>query len=101
MTIRYHFDWNPIKNQQNQRKHNFSFRQAATVFRDPSQLSIYDEDHSENEERWITIGLDSTGVLRVVVHTFEMLDEALCEIRLISARKATSEEAQIYYQGRQ
>jgi len=53
MTIRYHFDWNPIKNQ---RKHNLSFRQAATVFRDPSQLSIYDEDHSENEERWITIG---------------------------------------------
>jgi uncharacterized DUF497 family protein len=55
---------------------------------------------SENEERWITIGLDSTGVLRVVVHTFEMLDHSTCEIRLISARKATSEEAQVYYQRR-
>ena len=100
MSIRYHFDWNPAKDQQNRRKHKLSFRQAATVFRDPSQLSIYDEEHSENEERWITIGLDSTGVLRVVVHTFEMLDFASCEIRLISARKATSEEAQAYYQRR-
>lgn len=98
--MRYRFDWNPAKDQQNQRKHNISFRQAATVFRDPFQLSIYDENHSDNEDRWITIGLDSMGVLRVLVHTFEMLDESLCEIRLISARKATTEEAQVYYQRR-
>ncbi|MEC4984244.1 MAG: BrnT family toxin [Oscillatoria sp. PMC 1068.18] len=100
MSIKYHFDWNPVKDQQNRRKHNLSFQQAATVFRDPFQLSIYDEHHSEDEERWITIGLDNREVLRVVVHTFEMFDESFCEIRIVSARKATTEEAQVYYQRR-
>ena len=42
------------------------------------------------------MGLDSTGILRVVVHTFEHVDEGLCEIRIISARKATKREAEQY-----
>ncbi|MFQ6016406.1 MAG: BrnT family toxin [Anaerolineae bacterium] len=53
-------------------------------------------EYSEVEDRWITIGVDSTGVLRVVVHTFEQIGESLCEIRIISARKATRREARQY-----
>lgn len=94
--MRYNFDWNPVKENQNIRKHKVSFRRAATVFRDPNQLSIYDEEHSQEEDRWITIGLDSVGILRVVIHTFEHVDEDLCEIRIISARKATSREIAQY-----
>ena len=94
--MRYEFHWHPAKEQANVRKHHVSFRQAATVFSDPNQLSIYDEEHSEYEDRWITLGLDSSGVLRVVIHTFEQVEEELCRIRIISARKATSAEGKQY-----
>ncbi len=62
----------------------------------PNQISIFDEGHSENEDRWITIGIDSGGILRVVIHTFEQVDEDSCGIRIISARKATSAEMYQY-----
>lgn len=75
--MRYEFDWDPNKEHANIRKHGLSFRQAASVFRDPNQLSMFDEGHSEKEDRWITLGIDSTGILRVVVHTFEQVDENL------------------------
>ena len=96
--MRYKFDWDPAKEETNVRKHKVSFRRAATVFRDPNQLSIYDEKHCEFEDRWVIIGIDSGGVLRVVVHTFEQI-ESLCEIRIISARRATSREARQYREG--
>ncbi len=97
--MRYNFDWDPVKENQNVRKHKVAFRRAATVFRDPNQLSIYDEEHSKDEGRWITIGIDSGGVLRVVIHTFEQVDEDFYEIRIISARKATSVEINQYREG--
>jgi uncharacterized DUF497 family protein len=97
--LHYKFEWDPAKERVNIREHKVSFRRAATVFRDPSQLSIYDEEHSEYEDRWITMGVDSSGVLRVVVHTFEQVGENLYEIRMISARKATSREARQYREG--
>ena len=56
-------------------------------------------EHSDNEDRWITIGIDSSGVLRVVVHTFAQVTESLCEIRIISARSATSREIRQYREG--
>ena len=89
----YNFNWDPTKEKQNTRKHKVAFRRAATVFRDPQQISIYDAEHSANEERWITIGIDSGGILRIVSHTFEQTDADLCEIRIISARKASRAEA--------
>jgi hypothetical protein len=94
--LRYSFDWDSTKDQQNIRKHRVSFRQAATIFRDPNQLSIYDQEHSQDEERWITIGIDSTGVVRVVVHTYEQINDELYQIRIISARKATNREMRQY-----
>ena len=94
--MRYEFDWDPVKERKNIRNRRLSFRQAAVVFRDPNQLTLFDEAHSDEEERWITIGLDSTGLLRVVVHTFKQATEDLCQIRIISARKATSAEERQY-----
>ncbi len=97
--MRYKFDWDPTEEKTNISKQKVSFRKAATLFRDPNQLSIYDEEHSEYEDRWITIGIDTGGVLRVVAHTFKQISESLCEIRIISARKATSTEARQYREG--
>lgn len=94
--MHYRFDWDPAKEVQNVRKHKLSFRRAATVFRDPHQLSIFDEEHSESEDRWVTLGLDSAGVLCVVVHTFEQPGANSCDVRIISARKATRSEARQY-----
>ncbi|MCZ7567026.1 MAG: BrnT family toxin [Ardenticatenaceae bacterium] len=94
--MRYQFDWDPAKERRNVREHGVSFRQASTIFRDPNHLSIYDEEHSEEEDRWLSLGIDSTGVPRVVSHTFQQLEEDLCRIRIISARKATSAEARQY-----
>jgi uncharacterized DUF497 family protein len=84
--LRYRFDWDPAKERANISKHRVSFRRAATVFRDSNQLSIYDKEHSEHEDRWITLGIDGGGVLRVVVHTFEQIADELCDIRIISAK---------------
>lgn len=98
--MHYRFDWDPDKEALNIRKHRISFRRAATAFRDQNQLTLFDEEHSNTEDRWVTMGLDSTGTLRVVVHTFEQVDEDLCEIRIISARKATKSEAEQYMERR-
>ena len=97
--MRYKFDWDPTKEAKNIRKHKLDFRRAAAVFHDPNQVSIYDEGHSKTEDRWVTIGIDSNGVLRVIVHTYEQFADSLCEICIISARKATKKEARHYREG--
>jgi uncharacterized protein len=95
----YTFDWDPDKEASNIQKHKVSFRRAATVFRDPRQVSIYDDEHSQNEDRWITLGVDSGSVIRLVVHTFDQVSEDRCRIRIISARKATGGEILQYQEG--
>ena len=98
--MQYNFDWNPIKARQNLQKHGVSFERAAKVFLDPFGISIYDEDHSENEDRWITIGAEANEVLLVVVHTFRGMDTKTVIVRIISARKADHEESQQYRERR-
>ena len=94
--MNYQFDWDPNKARRNTTKHLITFQQATTIFRDPNQLSLYDAKHSDMEDRWITIGLDSQRNLLVVVHTYlQELNSA--RIRIISARKAEREEAADYY----
>ena len=88
----YVFDWDPKKASLNLSKHSVGFERAATIFMDPRAVSIADEEHSEKEERWVTVGLDAAGNLLVVVHTFEEKDPTQCKIHLISARKATKKE---------
>lgn len=94
--FQFQFEWNPRKAKQNSRKHRISFERAATVFLDPRMLNIVDDAHSLDEERWVTLGLDRTGVLLVVCHTFRELTTASAMVRLISARRATREESELY-----
>lgn len=80
----------------NRRKHRVTFERAGTIFVDPHAISIPDDEHSEDEDRWVTMGSDATGTLLIVIHTFEELDSAHCRIRLISARKPNKKEARQY-----
>jgi uncharacterized DUF497 family protein len=94
--FQYEFEWDPVKARQNLRKHQVAFERAATIFLDPDALSEFDEEESIDEDRWITLGLDRTGVLLVVFHTYREETEASARIRLISARKPTKNEARQY-----
>ena len=94
------FTWDKNKASQNRIKHKVSFEEAGTIFiSDPNILSLYDEDHSSEEDRWITIGLSDKSKLLVVVHTFEEADSKKTLIRIISARKATKNESKQYKEG--
>ncbi len=90
------FEWDPDKASSNWRKHGISFERAATVFRDREALSLYDRAHSQGEDRWITLGMDSQGQLLVVSHTWRESGAGAASCRLISARKATKTEARQY-----
>jgi len=96
MRFEYQFEWDPIKARQNLKEHRFSFERAATVFLDSHGLSISDSEHSQVEERWITMGLDRTGVVLVVCHTFRDETESSVLVRMISARKANRSEIRQY-----
>ncbi len=95
--MNYHFEWDPPKARRNVMKHKISFQQASAVFRDPNHLSLFDLAHSDYEDRWITLGLDHSRNLLVVVHTYDQVDGHSGHIRIISARKAEREEAIQYY----
>lgn len=88
------FNWDPTKTRRNLRKHRIDFDEASTVFADTLSITIPDPDHSEDEERWVTIGLSNRHRLLVVVHTEE--DET---IRLITARSADRLERRKYEEG--
>ena len=88
------FEWDPRKAQRNLRKHGVDFSEASTVFADILSITIPDPDHSEDEERWVTMGLSNRQRLLVVVHTEE---EEM--IRLISARTADRLERRKYEEG--
>jgi uncharacterized DUF497 family protein len=88
------FDWDPRKARRNLQKHEIDFDEASTVFADTLSITIPDPDHSEDEERWVTIGLSNRQRLLVVVHTEE--EET---IRIISARIADRLERRKYEEG--
>lgn len=92
----YDFDWDPNKARANLRKHGVSFRLATTVFRDPLALTIYDDEHSEPEERWVSIGRAENGQYLVVVHTSEWHGTREIKVRIISARRADRQEIRDY-----
>lgn len=85
-----------MKAKANLEKHGLDFERASAVFRDPLALTILDEDHSEGEIRWITIGKDAGGRYVVVAHTFEWLTDERARVRLISARRPTRAEVRDY-----
>jgi len=92
----YNFEWDPVKARGSREKHGVSFEEASTLFRDPRALTVYDPEHSEREERWITMGISNSGRLLVVCHTFSEEAGGSVIIRIFSSRKATSDETRSY-----
>ena len=85
------FEWDPAKAAANLRKHVVAFTEAVTVFRDPLGITIYDPEHSEEEDRHITIGASAGGRLLMVAHT-----DRRDRVRIISARALTPVERKAY-----
>lgn len=85
------FEWDTSKAASNLEKHGVEFDEAQTVFNDPMFITVIDEEHSDDEERYITIGMSNRGRLLMVAHT-----DRNERIRLISARRATRGEELFY-----
>lgn len=85
------FEWDPRKAASNERKHRVSFDEAMTVFADWDSITIPDPDHSEDEERFLVIGVSARNQLLVVSHT-----DRGENTRIISARRADARERQKY-----
>ena len=90
------FEWDPAKARTNLRKHGVSFEEAESVFYDEHALLVDDPEHSEDEDRFVLLGLSDRFRVLVVVHAY---GEQEAVIRLISARKATRSE-RIRYEAR-
>lgn len=88
------FEWDEIKAKTNLSKHDVSFDEAKTVFVDPLYVDFYDPDHSDDEERYIMIGMSQQRRLLLVAYTERGLVK-----RLISARLATRSERNAYEAG--
>ncbi len=87
------FEWDENKNEINKKKHKISFEEAKTVFYDEEALLIDDPEHSQEEERFIILGLSKKANLLVVCHCYRASETV---IRIISARKATKSETKQY-----
>lgn len=89
-----YFDWDEAKNRSNQKKHQgVSFEEAQTAFLDPNARLISDPDHSDNEDRFILLGMSERFRVLVTCHCYRD-NESI--IRIISARKATKPELRTY-----
>jgi uncharacterized protein len=89
------FEWDPRKEHRNRQKHGVGFDEATTVFADTLSITIPDPDHSDEEERWVIMGVSLRQRLLVVVHT-EVDEET---VRIINARPADSDERREYEEG--
>jgi uncharacterized DUF497 family protein len=87
-------EWDPRKAEINLRRHGVSFEEASTALSDPMAATAADPDHSITEDRYITFGVSERGRLLVISHTEERET-----IRIISARKASKGEREIYEEG--
>jgi len=89
------FEWDAKKERQNIQKHKISFSDACYIFADKFSLTLFDNDHSADEERWITLGQLQNGKIFVVNHTFREINGEEY-VRIISARKAANKEIKQY-----
>ncbi|MCR5092790.1 MAG: BrnT family toxin [Lachnospiraceae bacterium] len=87
------FEWDENKNQSNQKKHGISFEEAQEVFYDDDAILFDDPDNSEDEDRFLMIGLTQKEHLCIVSHCYRGNDNI---IRIISARKAVTSEIRVY-----
>ena len=90
------FEWDPGKDGANRRKHGVGFEEATSVFLDEDALLIDDPDHSDEEDRFVLLGLSRLRLL-VVCHCYRLGGDV---IRIISARKADRSERKLYAQRR-
>lgn len=90
------FEWDIKKDEQNKRKHKISFSEACLVFADNYSLNLFDNDHSMEEPRWITMGQIPGGNILVVNHTFREISGKEV-VRIISARNASKKEKKQYF----
>ncbi len=87
------FEWDDAKAESNFKKHGVRFSDAVTIWQDESALEIPDPDHSEDEERWIRLGISRKANVLVVVYCERVEGEL---VRIISARSANKEESKLY-----
>lgn len=87
------FEWNPAKAEEKLSNHGVSFEEAKTVFYDDFAVEFYDDKHSEWEDRFLLLGLSSNLRIVMVCHCYR---ESESVILIISARKATANEAKFY-----
>lgn len=92
----YLFDWDTNKDKINQEKHGISFDEASSVFFDERALLFDDPEHSNDEERFLLIGMSESANICIVCHCYRESDTV---IRIISARKATKKEVDRYVRG--
>ena len=89
----YQFAWDENKNQVNKRKHGIDFNEAITVFFDEQAIMFDDPEHSEEEDRFLLLGISYDTNVLIVCHCYREADSV---IRIISARKATRKEKSYY-----
>lgn len=92
----YVFDWDTNKDKINQEKHGISFDEASSVFFDERALLFDDPEHSDDEERFLLLGISESANICIVCHCYRESDTV---IRIISARKATKKEVDRYVRG--
>jgi uncharacterized DUF497 family protein len=90
------FEWDPEKAKTNAVKHGVTFERARLIFADPDMITIPDVDHSDEEDREISLGMEPLGQTLVVVHTTRLRIREEWT-RIISARRANKKEAEVYY----
>lgn len=88
------FEWDKRKENANIKKHGISFDAARTTFYDENAVQFYDPDHSDEEDRFIMLGVSHRLNTLVVCHCFKEDD---ITVRIISARKADKDEANVYW----
>ncbi len=88
------FEWNKRKENANIKKHGISFNEARTTFYDENAVQFFDPDHSDEEDRFILVGVSHRLNTLVVCHCFR---ENEITVRIISARKADKDEENVYW----
>jgi len=94
---RLEFKWDIKKDKTNTKKHGVSFEEAKTVFYDEYAISFFDPEHSDDEDRFLLLGMSFKLKTLVICHCFRQEEKI---VRIISARKADKDEEQVYWRDR-
>ena len=95
----YEFEWEDAKAESNLAKHGVDFMDAMSVLLDSLAMTRFDDEHSDDEERWVSVGRAGNDQLLLMVHTFSATGPNTALVRLISARPATRREREQYEAG--